>query len=210
MYLSVYLDKNSLWATDFIVFHVSDESLFFEFSYLPGEEKCSHGCTVISSVKREKERGSKESDYSTWLWKSTICSTFTSVVWHLINMSKNILVIISHVPSGYLPTSLECSHQLPPLPSLLHWLWGHEERSMANLSCRLEEHYKTHCSRGLYAKQGGDRACLCWLTLDLCFPPAHSPARPTQPSQRASMFCSSLRKAEKRNNTQKTWKPTFV
>lgn len=39
MYLSVYLDKNSLWAADFIVFSVSDESLLSD-SYLQEEEKC--------------------------------------------------------------------------------------------------------------------------------------------------------------------------
>lgn len=51
MYLSVYLDKNSLRAADFIVFRVSDESLFFD-SYLQGEEKCQPGCTVISSLAK--------------------------------------------------------------------------------------------------------------------------------------------------------------
>ena len=48
MYLSVYLDKNSLPAVDFIVFHVSDKSIFYD-SYSLGEEKCWFACTVISS-----------------------------------------------------------------------------------------------------------------------------------------------------------------
>lgn len=110
MYLSVYLDKNSLRAADFIVFRVSDESLFFD-SYSQGEEKCRLGCTVISSEEKKekaitvrKRDRLKESDYSTLLWKYTICSTFTIVVWHLINMSKNILVIISSFsPQGICP-----------------------------------------------------------------------------------------------------------
>lgn len=112
MYLSVYLDKNSLRTADFIVFRVSDESLFFD-SYSQGEEKRRLGCTVISSEgekKREKaltvrKRGRlKESDYSTLLWKYTICGAFTIVVWHLINMSKNILVTISSFsPWGICP-----------------------------------------------------------------------------------------------------------
>lgn len=54
MYLSVYFDKNSLQAADFIVFRVSDESLFFD-SYSQGEEKCQLGCTVISSKEKKRE-----------------------------------------------------------------------------------------------------------------------------------------------------------
>lgn len=53
MYLSVYLDKNSLPAVDFIVFHVSDKSIFYD-SHSQGEEKCRFGCTVISSEVKKK------------------------------------------------------------------------------------------------------------------------------------------------------------
>lgn len=60
MYLSVYLDKNSLPAADFIVFCVIDKSLFFD-SYLLGEEKCGLGCTVITRKKEGTLSQEKES-----------------------------------------------------------------------------------------------------------------------------------------------------
>ncbi len=93
-----------------------------------------------------------------------------------------------------MPTSLECSQQLAPLPFLLQWLWGRKERSLENLCCRLEAHYKAHCPRGFYAKWGDNGACLR---------PLHYPACPTQQSQWASTFSSSQSKGEKSHNIHK-------